>query len=151
MFAGSRRQRVGGIFGTLKKFFTPIGKMLGKNLLSSGLGLASDVARDAMMGKNVKDAIMTHGKTHAKNFGKTVANEGLSALSSMVGKGSRRAPRRHVRFAKRRKTKRLHRSVSRRRRRSSRKHVSRKRVSRKRRAPSTHKRRTKRRRVAANF
>jgi len=90
VFAGSRRQRGGSIFGSFKRFFTPIAKFVGRNLLSHGVGLATDVASDALAGKNVKDSFLSHGKTRATNLGKSVLKEGLSSLSNMVGQGKRR-------------------------------------------------------------
>ena len=141
VFAGSRRQRGGGIFGALKNFFLPMAKNLGKSLLSTGVGLASDLARDTMEGKNFKKSLIERGKSRALNFGKSAAREGLSALSSMVGRGRRRR--------RRKGTKRLSRRKSLKRRRRSRRAVSRKATSRKRRATSksTHQRKAKRRRV----
>ena len=91
VFAGSRRQRGGSIFGSLKRFFTPIAKFVGRNLLSHGVGLAQDVASDVLAGKNVKDSFLSHGKSRATNLGKSVLKEGLSSLSNMVGQGKRRS------------------------------------------------------------
>lgn len=143
VFSGSRRQRGGGIFGTLAKFFTPIAKNVGKSLLVNGIDLAKNVAHDAMQGRNIGESLKRRGKASAIRFGKSVARQGVKRLSNMIGKGSRQAPRRR----KRRNTSRK-RTVKRPRRSSTRKSASRKR-----RAPSksTHKRKPKRRRIAANF
>lgn len=144
VFSGSRRQRGGGIFGRIKSFFMPVVKRLGKNLLSQGVSLASDVVGDAMLGKNVKSSFINHGKRRAMEFGKNAASEGVSALSNMIGKGGRRSPRKRLR----RKT------VGKRKRKAKRRPISRKpAASRKRQARSkpARKRKPKRRRIAANF
>lgn len=141
VFAGSRRQRGGGIFGSLKNFFMPVAKNLGKSLLSHGLGLAQDVASDTLAGKSIKSSLMDRGKSRAMDFGKNVAREGVSTLSNMIGKGSRRAKRKPKRLRKRARS-----------RKPKRKRISRKTASRKRRASSKsiHRRKAKRRRVT-NF
>lgn len=146
VFAGSRRQRGGGIFGSLKNFFLPVAKKLGKSLAGVGIGLASDVVRDAMEGKNIKKSILKRGKSRAIDFGKTAAKEGIGALTNMIGKGSRRAPARRKRLQRRQRRK----SKATKSRRRSR-HTSRKATSRKRRARSAHRSKAKRRRVTGNF
>ena len=142
VFAGSRRQRGGGFFGRLKNFFTPVAKKLGKSLLSQGVGFVNDVARDAMEGKSIKSSLFNRGKSHAIDFGKSAAREGVDVLANMIGKGSRRAPRKRKRLQK---TRRRKSKVSRPRR--QRRKTSRKAVSRKRRARSTHRPKAKKRRV----
>ena len=147
VFAGSRRQRGGGIFGSLKNFFMPVAKNLGKSLLSHGLGLARDVTNDALAGKNIKSSLMDRGKAQAVNFGKNVAREGVDALSNMVGRGSRRVwnMKRIGRGRSQKRKRKAKRKILRR-------SVSRKTTSRKRKARShsTHRRKVKRRRKA-NF
>ena len=143
VFAGSRRQRGGSIFGSLKNFFLPVAKNLGRSLLATGLGLAGKVANDTMQGKNFKKSLMEHGKSSAINFGKSAAQEGVNALSSMIGRGKRRARRRRAKRIHRRKATKTH-STRRRRRRTSRKAVSRKRRAS---SKTAHKRKAKRRRV----
>lgn len=142
VFAGARRQRGGGIFGSLKNFFLPMAKKLGRNLLHQGVGLARDIAQDALEGKNIKNAFLDRGKSRAVNFGKSAAHEGLSALSNMIGKGGRHARRR------RKPVKRISRKRASRKK-ATRKRKSRKSASRKRKrsAKSTHKRPAKRRRT----
>ena len=146
VFMGSRRQRGGSIFGSLKRFFTPIAKNVGRTLLSHGVGLAKDIASDALAGKNIKESILSHGKERAKDFGTSTLKQGLGALTNMVGQGRRR--RRGI-MKKRKK-----RSVLRRVKLTSRKH-SRSRLTssrkRKRRTKSTSNQSAKRRRVSSNF
>lgn len=152
VFAGSRRQRGGGIFGTLKNFFLPVAKNIGKSLFSHGVGLAKDVARDAMEGKSIKDSLMNRGKSRALDFGKSAVREGVGTLSNMVGKGGRRAPRK--RKAKIRKTIRRRKPVRKRKNkpRQRRRPISSKTVSRKRRKPvKTSRHNAKRRRTVTNF
>lgn len=149
IFTGSRRQRGGGIFGTLAKFFAPIAKNIGKSLLANTVSFAKDVVVDTAKGNNFKDSLKKHGKRNAIRFGKAAAQQGLSRISEMIGTGSRRTPRRLQRrkVTRKRKSKRPVRKTA------SRKTVSRKTVSRKRRArpKSTQKPKAKRRRIAANF
>lgn len=148
VFMGSRRQRGGSIFGSLKRFFTPIAKNVGRTLLSHGVGLAKDIASDALAGKNIKESILSHGKERAKDFGTSTLKQGLGALTNMVGQGRRRRRRRGI-MKKRKK-----RSVLRRVKLTSRKH-SRSRLTssrkRKRRTKSTSNQSAKRRRVSSNF
>ena len=99
IFAGNRRQRGGGIFGSLKKWFMPAIKSVGKNIVSHGIGLAQDLAADTMAGKNFKDSLISRGKAHAKDIGRHALNEGISA-ASMIGKGGRRVSRKRKRRAK---------------------------------------------------
>ena len=141
VFSGSRRQRGGGFFGSLKNFFLPIAKKLGRSLFTQGVGLANDVAFDTMEGKNIKESLKERGKARAVKFGKSAAREGMSALSNMIGKGSRRVSTRRKRL-RRRKSKPARRHT--RRRAISRKATSRKRRSR---TKSTHRSKAKRRRT----
>jgi len=89
VFTGSRRQRGGSIFGSLKRFFVPIAKSVGRNLLNRGLGLARDVAEDALAGKNIKSSLVNRGKAAAIDVGKSTAKEGLNAISKLIGSGKR--------------------------------------------------------------
>ena len=100
VFAGSRRQRGGGIFGSLKKMFIPMLKRAGKSLISHGLAYAKDVTDDAMEGKNFKESLIKHGKARAISIGKSAAREGLKTASEMVGKGGRHVSRKRKRRAK---------------------------------------------------
>ena len=138
VFMGSRRQRGGGIFGSLKNFFLPVAKKVGRNLLSQGVGLAKDVMQDALEGKNIKSSFLDRGKSRAIDFGKTAAKEGVSALQNMIGKGSRRAPQRRRRI-KRASAKRISQKRLRKR--------AHKPASRKRKAQTSHSRKAKRRRT----
>lgn len=143
IFSGSRRQRGGSIFGALKSFFLPILKNAGKHAVTEGINLAGDVARDAFTGQDVRKSIVRHGKKRALSVGKRAARDAFTSAASMIGKGSRRAPRKRLRrkTLKRRKRKRPTRSVSR------------KPTSRKRRTHSkvSQKRKAKRRRTITNF
>ena len=146
IFSGSRRQRGGGIFGSLKSFFTPIAKKVGKKLMKHGIGLATDVAKDALLGKNMKDSLLTHGKARAKNIGRAVANEGLSVVGNLMGNSKK--------SNKSKQTKRLKRKgAGKRVQKKGKHHTSRKRASCKRPAKrsSSYKPKAKRRRIAANF
>ena len=85
VFTGSRCQRGGGIFGSLRRMFAPIAKRVGKKLLSHGIGLARDVTENVLSGKNIKKSIANCGKSRAISFGK-------EATRSMLGHGRRRKP-----------------------------------------------------------
>ena len=142
IFSGSRRQRGGGIFGSLKSIFMPVVKNLGRRLISQGIGLAGDVAKDALLFRNVGNSLKQNARRRAINLGKDVAVDSLNRVSNMIGKGSRRAPRRPGRkVTRKRKGKSKARSVSR-------KPISRKRRKRSKSAP---KRKAKKRRIATNF
>lgn len=139
VFAGAKRQRGGSIFGSLKRFFSPIAKSVGRKLLSHGVGLAQDIASDALAGKNIKDSILTHGRKRAKDIGKSALTEGLSSLTSMIGKGKR------TKSSKRLRRKRKVKRVVRKRSRSSTSRKS------KRRAPSSSQKRPTKKRRVSNF
>ena len=142
IFSGSRRQRGGGIFGSLKSIFMPVVKNLGRRLISQGIGLAGDVAKDALLFRNVGNSLKQNARRRAINLGKDVAVDSLNRVSNMIGKGSRRAPRRPGRkVTRKRKGKSKARSVSR-------KPIPRKRRKRSKSAP---KRKAKKRRIATNF
>ena len=102
VFTGSRRQHGGSIFGSLKRFFVPIAKSVGRNLLNKGLGLARDVAQDALAGKNIKRSFVDRGKAAAINVGKDTAKEGINAISRLIGSGKRRRRRRQRQIRRRR-------------------------------------------------
>ena len=154
VFAGSRRQRGGSIFGTLKNMFMPVAKTLGPAALAAGVGLAQDVMRDRASGKSFKDAMLQHGKRRGLDLAKTAVtslakNSMLGKLAGMFGKGNRRAGQRRKKPVRRLQRKGHSRPRRRPRRQASRKTApSRKRRKRAKSAPKRH---AKRRRVAANF
>ena len=66
IFAGSRRQRGGSIFGAIKSLFMPFAKSALKRGVKAVGELASDVVTDGLAGKNIGQSILTHGKQQAK-------------------------------------------------------------------------------------
>ena len=90
IFSGSRRMRGGGIFGALARLVIPTVKRVGVSLLKKGarqaVGLAKDVAIDAMAGRNVKDSLKQHGIARAKNVGR-------AAITSLTSATARKASR----------------------------------------------------------
>ena len=100
VFAGSRRQRGGSVFGSLKRMLIPMAKKVGKSLLSQGVGLAQDVVQDTSEGSSFRDSLKKRGKARAVRFGKSTARAGLNTLSDMIGEGSRRVSRKRKRRAK---------------------------------------------------
>ena len=109
VYSGSRRQRGGSILGAIKTFFTPIVRSIAKSGTKQALGLASDVARDAIFGnKSVGVAIKQHGLRRAKRMGANALNQVVSNVSNMLGKPQRKPSRKRPisgvrRPAKRRK------------------------------------------------
>ena len=109
VFSGSRRQRGGSIFGSIKNFIMPIAKALGRKLVKRGaneaIGLAGDVVKDAFLFKNVNDSIVNNAKRRALDLGKFAADEGLDTLQNMIGSGKSRRRRRKSRRSYSRKRK----------------------------------------------
>ena len=163
VFVGSRRQRGGTIFGSLKGAFMPIAKNLGKVALASGVALAQDIIRDKLKGRSLKDSIMEHGKSRVLDFAKTAAStaakEGLLRnLVGMVGKGKGKKRRKRMKTkTKTTKSKSKSKSNSNSNSKSKSKKQKRKKpsksVSRKRSASSStsHRRKAKKRRTTSNF
>jgi len=110
IFSGSRRQRGGSIFGSLKRFFMPIIYGLGKKVAKQGarqaIGLAKDVVGDAFMFRNVNDSVKRHGKRRALNLTRYAADEGLGTLEKMIGSGRGRKRRAKSSRKRKRSTKR---------------------------------------------
>ena len=88
VYSGSRRQRGGSILGALKNFFLPLGKTLLKKGARQAIGLAADVAGDAIRGRNVKNSLIQHGKQRAKNFGQAALVQGIHSVRNVIGKGN---------------------------------------------------------------
>ncbi|MEL7306371.1 MAG: hypothetical protein AAGK05_00105 [Pseudomonadota bacterium] len=91
IFSGSRRQRGGGILGAIKNFFLPMLQGVKRQAInrakSEVLGLAKNVAWDAIRGKNVGQSLKTHGLQSVKRIGKNVI---LDAVSQVKGSASRK-------------------------------------------------------------
>ena len=157
VFVGSRRQRGGTIFGSLKGAFMPIAKNLGKVALASGVALAQDIIRDKLKGRSLKDSIMEHGKSRVLDFAKTAAStaakEGLLRnLVGMVGKGKGKKRRKRMKTKTKTKTTKSKSNSKSKSKKQKRKKPS-KSVSRKRSASSStsHRRKAKKRRTTSNF
>ena len=78
VFSGSRRQRGGGIFGSLARMVLPVVKHVGKSVLSSvgeqGMGLVKDVGQSILRGEGVqgiKQTLRQQGLKRLKNVGQT--------------------------------------------------------------------------------
>ena len=141
VFSGSRRQRGGGIIGALRSFFMPIFKDLSSTALTSGMDFAQDILKDKMMGKNLKQSLISRGKEHGGQLAQTAMTSAANRVNTMVGKGRRRGRRRLKRGPRRVKKKR--------RRPKSRKPTALR--KRRKRAKSAPRRGAKRRRVTTNF
>ena len=82
VFSGSRRQRGGGIFGSLARMVLPVVKSVGTSILKSAgqqaLGLASDAAQSALRGEGLSGVRRTLRQQGLKRL----KNVGMSALSA---------------------------------------------------------------------
>ena len=102
VFSGSRRMRGGSIFGALKQMIVPtltsVGKSVGRAALKQAVGFASDVASDALRGRNLKQSLKARGKQRALNVAQTAKNRGLNAMiaamkgNSQPSRKRRKAP-----------------------------------------------------------
>ena len=90
VFSGSRRQRGGGILGSLAKMAMPVLKTVGKAALGEAVGFAKDVAGDIAQGRNVGQSLKQHGLKRLKNTA-------MTSLSNIVGKRSTPSGKRHAR------------------------------------------------------
>ena len=89
IFSGSRRQRGGGILGSLAKMAMPVLKTVGKAALGEAVGFAKDVAGDIAQGRNVGQSLKQHGLKRLKNTA-------MTSLSNIVGKRSKPSGKRHT-------------------------------------------------------
>ena len=116
MYSGSRRQRGGGILGAIKSFVLPIFKSFGRKAIDKGksaaLGLANDMIRDKMMGRDMKEAFKENVKHRALNFGKDLISEGIQSSRSATKrqvksrttrKGVRRPAKKGAGFSRKRR------------------------------------------------
>ena len=89
VFSGSRRQRGGGILGSLAKMAMPMLKTVGKAALGQAVGFAKDVATDIAQGRNVRQSLKNRGLKRLKNTA-------MTSLSNIVGKRSTPSGKRHA-------------------------------------------------------
>ena len=111
VFSGSRRQRGGSILGSLKSFFMPLFSRLGRKGIKTAMGVAQNVATEAMLGKNIKASLRQHGMKAAKRLGNEILSDAIghakTALSSTTPSlksapsRKRAAPRKAKQSAKR--------------------------------------------------
>ncbi len=102
VFSGSRRMRGGSILGALKQMIVPtltsVGKSVGRAALKQAVGFASDVANDALQGRNLKQSLKARGKQRALNVARTAKTRGFNAMrramnsSSQPSRKRRKAP-----------------------------------------------------------
>ena len=95
MYSGSRRQRGGGILGALARIAMPMAKRLGTSVLRTakkeGLRLGANVVSDLAQGRSIKDSLVDHGKTAARNISqKTLANVANTVAGNNNGRKRRR-------------------------------------------------------------
>ena len=99
VYAGSRRQRGGGILGSLAKFAMPVLGQIGKAALGQAVGFAKDVAGDVAAGRNVRQSLKQRGLRRLKN---TALNSLSNITSGGRPAGRRPAGRRSLPSGKRR-------------------------------------------------
>ena len=85
VYAGSRRQRGGSMLGALKNELLPFAA-------KQALGLAGDVAMDAIRGRKIVDSLKTHGLRRLKNVGMAGLKRLLPGGNSASTKSSRKRP-----------------------------------------------------------
>ena len=107
IFSGSRRQRGGSIFGTIKGFLMPVLSSLGKKIAKRGareaVGFAKDVASEAFTSNKLSaNPVKRIAKKRALSLGRFATDEGLDANQKMIDSG-RRSRRRKRRLQPRRK------------------------------------------------
>jgi hypothetical protein len=69
-FAGTKYQRGFGVLGSIGRFILPIAKNLAQTLATSGLETGQQVLKDYTEGRDVKEALMTHGKQSLQSMGR---------------------------------------------------------------------------------
>lgn len=71
IFSGSRRQVGGGVLGSIARLVTPVLKRVGVPLLKrvgkNLLDVGTNVAADALGGRNIRDSFQQHGRAAAYN------------------------------------------------------------------------------------
>lgn len=141
IYAGSRRQRGGSVFGALKSIVSPVlsgvGQSLKKHAINNAVGLAGDVMGDVFRGRNVTKSLMNRGKQR----GIATLKGAFSDVTGMGKTAIARKKKRMKRLNTRRKKQRG--SGKRRvgRKRAPRKKPSRKRAASRKRRPSAKRRR----------
>ena len=95
VFSGSRRQRGGGVLGSIAQAVVPslksVGKAVGRSALKQAVGLASDVAGDVLAGRNIGASLKTRGKARLLNVARTAGTQGLKAMQNVLS-GNRKRP-----------------------------------------------------------
>ena len=94
VFAGSRRQRGGGVLGSLKSFFMPILSRLGITGTQAAMNVAQNVAQDLVSGKNIAASLKQHGLQAAKRLGNEVLSNALDQVNLDFGVKRKTAPKR---------------------------------------------------------
>ena len=94
VFSGSRRQRGGGIFGSLAKMVLPVLKSVGSSVLRTAgrqaVGLARDVAESALSGQGltgVRQTLQRQGLKRLGNVGRSALRSAMSGVSTAASDG----------------------------------------------------------------
>ena len=98
VFSGSRRQRGGGIFGSLAKMVLPVLKSVGSSVLRTAgrqaVGLARDVAESALSGQGltgVRQTLQRQGLKRLGNVGRSALRSAMSGVSTVASDGFEQA------------------------------------------------------------
>lgn len=77
IFRGVPYQRgagIGSVFRSLMRFLLPIGKQIGSSIARQGLESGNRVLTNVLEGKDLKESLVSEGKTGLKNLLETAAN-----------------------------------------------------------------------------
>ena len=88
-YHGARFERgygLGGILKTLARYAIPLFKQGAKVVGKRALQAATEVGKDVLQGKNVRESVKTHGGDVVLDF----AEQGAKALLQQAGRGSKR-------------------------------------------------------------
>lgn len=84
VFSGSRRQRGGGVFGSLFKVVAPTLKTVLRKAGSQALGLAGDVAKSALSGEGLAGMKRTFRRQGIKRL-KSIGRDTLASARGAIG------------------------------------------------------------------
>ena len=81
VFSGSRRQRGGSLFGSLKSLVLPVVRDLGRTALRHAIGFADDVVSDMNQGRDLQSSLRSHGLQRLKSVGSEVLKSSRKRLA----------------------------------------------------------------------
>lgn len=96
VYSGSRRQSGGSIFGALGRMILPILRPLGKSLAKRAVGVASNVAMDALDGRKIGESLKRRGIAAAKQGLQDVIRPVAPIASALTSAPARRRTRKRT-------------------------------------------------------